>query len=195
MINSIKKLLALTASVTRIPVSSIIGSKAFFSLGHCLSPLVGFYTSPGYSIVWISARMLLSWLLGAAITFQIPQIGGALYLSSKHWSKALLPIICMVLFWAYPLGDACWYYPLYWFIPIILVQASSLFLQCLGATFTMHAIGSTIWLYTHATDVIYWQSLMPLVGLERLVFALIMLVGYYALESIQFRGTTCHDHY
>ncbi len=128
------------------------------------------------------------------------QIGGTLYLTLRHrLVKALLPALCMLAFMAHPVGHIAWYYSLYWLIPltISLLKPRSIFLQSLACTFFMHALGSTLWLYTHPTNALFWYGLMPLVPLERILFASIMTAGYYGItwiSHIVIRRDLCPSH-
>jgi hypothetical protein len=75
---------------------------------------------------------------------------------------------------------------LYWLIPVILyvVPQRSLFLNGLGSTFVAHAVGSVIWLYTVPMTAGMWMGLMPIVALERILFALGMVVVHRMLSFI-----------
>ena len=53
----------------------------------------------------------------------------------------------------------------------------------MSATFIAHAVGSLIWLYTVGMTSLYWNSLIPLVAIERLVFAVGMTTCYFGLKN------------
>lgn len=60
----------------------------------------------------------------------------------------------------------------------------SLFLTALGSTFIAHAVGSVIWCYTVPMTPAMWLGLIPVVALERTLFALGMVVAYKVIEFI-----------
>jgi hypothetical protein len=92
----------------------------------------------------------------------------------------------MVTFLAHPIGKECLLYSCYWLIPVGLSYLSepSIFLRSLMSTFTTHAVGSTLYLYTHDTTSLFWHTLIPQVWLERLTSALVLTACYYACISI-----------
>jgi hypothetical protein len=64
-------------------------------------------------------------------------------------------------------------YSLIWLIPFIATFFKErLILNSLGATFTAHAIGSVIFLYTFGLTPSVWISLIPVVFIERGFFTL-----------------------
>lgn len=85
----------------------------------------------------------------------------------------LVPAIAMLAFWLHPVGQQAWFYALYWTIPVIArFLPDRLFLRSLGSTFTAHAVGSVLFLYTIETAPALWLALIPVVALERGLFAL-----------------------
>src|SRR5437868_98622 len=55
----------------------------------------------------------------------------------------------------------------------------------------IHAVGSVIWLYTTPTTVEMWLGLIPVVALERCLFALGMVVMYRVIVFIQNKASIC----
>lgn len=169
-----------------IPMAGMLGTKAaFFSVGHCLSPLIGFFSGVGSSFLVYSVRTLFHFIalpsLGAC-TYYIPTLCGTLYLATNsRLIKFLIPSSCMILFLLHPTGQESGLYTLYWIAPLILsiLPIRSIFLSALASTLTTHAVGSTLWLYTHQTDVLFWHALISVVWFERLTYALSITAGYY----------------
>jgi len=66
-----------------------------------------------------------------------------------------------------------------------------LFAKSLGATFTAHSIGSTIWIWTIPSTALLWNTLIPIVAVERTLFALGIMVSYLlfntALSKLELR--------
>ena len=67
---------------------------------------------------------------------------------------------------------------------IALFKSRSFYAQALGATFTAHAVGSVIWLYTMPMAQEAWLALIPQVAIERLTFAAGIVVAYHAMNIL-----------
>ena len=173
-----------------IKISFIVGSKAlFFSGASVMGPLLGSCAN-----IWICSAVLLgrmiikmvitgSWA-GTLFALHVPG-----WLAAISWvrpslcTKVLVPLICMGLFMAHPVGGQVWFYTLYWLIPMGLYSGGyrSIFGQALSTTFIAHAVGSVMHLYTYAMAPGNWVLLMPIVPVERLLFASAMTIIYYAM--------------
>ena len=122
---------------------------------------------------YISYTFLGSSLIGPFSTY-LPTLCAAWYWNMPNKIMRLfLPIVCMVAFMFHPIGGQAWVYALYWLIPITIyfLPYQSFFAQALAATFIQHAVGSVIWLYFVSSTPALWYSLLPVVIVERLVFA------------------------
>lgn len=85
----------------------------------------------------------------------------------------IVPVLAMLAFWLHPVGQQAWFYALYWTIPVFArFLPDRLFLRSLGSTFTAHAVGSVLFLYTIETTPALWLALIPVVAVERAAFAL-----------------------
>ncbi len=82
-----------------------------------------------------------------------------------------------------------------WLIPLAAsFLPANLLARALGATFTAHAIGSVAFLYgLTMMSASAWLALIPVVALERLVFATGICVSYVAVTSILSMFTTKID--
>jgi len=103
--------------------------------------------------------------------------------SSKYsnFLQASIPLLCILLFAIHPVGSQAWLFSLYWLIPpiTILLLPRNLFFRSLSATFTQHAIGGVIWIYfVNPGTPESWLLLIPLVAIERLVFAVGIALSY-----------------
>jgi hypothetical protein len=182
-----------------IKMSFVVGSHMiWFSGANAIVPLSGAFGGVLGSAIVFLMRQLLHLLFFKTISlsflaFCIPGFCASLYWANRHYSiRVLLPLACMVLFMMHPLGAQVFVYSLYWLIPVALyfINARSLFLQALGSTFVAHAVGSVIWLYTVPMTVNKFMVLMPLVLVERIAFALGMVIAYH-LFSFIFRMIDC----
>jgi hypothetical protein len=174
-----------------LKISVIIGSyTAFFSLNNSLVPLTGLLGIGAASIISVGKMFLSILLIGGIfplhhLAFHIPGLFGAYYWASSSIAiRLLVPITCMALFVLHPVGAHAWVYAMYWLIPIGLyfVPEKNLFVRALGSTFIAHAVGSVIWLYTVPMTAATWYALLPIVIIERMVFALGMVILYHLYQ-------------
>ncbi|MCK4517690.1 hypothetical protein KAT92_02870 [Candidatus Babeliales bacterium] len=112
--------------------------------------------------------------------------------------SVLVPITCVLLFVFHPSVGYGWWYSLYWLIPVGLygIQAFGLLKKsvlaiAISSTFVAHAVGSVIWCCLVPMSPEQWLALIPLVAVERFVFAAGMTVLYHAgvLASSLFSST------
>jgi len=93
----------------------------------------------------------------------------------------VVPIICMMLFCLHPVGSQAWVYSLYWLIPVFftIFDKKNLIMQSISTTFIQHALGSVVWIYfVSPLTAQIWLSLMPIVLIERIVFAVGICLSY-----------------
>lgn len=161
-----------------LKVSFILGSKkAFFSGVDIVSPLSGALGGPLAILTLFSLRYFMS----SASPFlfvvrHMPGVFGAWYWgSSSVLIRVAVPALCMALFLVHPTGIEAFAYSFFWLIPIALYlfKVKGLFAEALGSTFVVHAVGSVIWLYTIPMSAVQWWTLIPVVMVERFVFATI----------------------
>lgn len=186
------------ALLSSFKMSIMIGPyPAAFSLTHCFTPLVGMFggfSSAFFFLLRTCCKFFTaSTYSHIAFMLHIPTLFAALYWKSvktPSYKKLFAPLvcsICIVLFWIHPVGAQATPYTLYWFIPIgiALLNCKNIFLHALGSTFTAHAVGSIIWLYCGLIpEPNTWLTLIPVVALERLVFASGMTLIYTFMTSV-----------
>jgi len=56
--------------------------------------------------------------------------------------------------------------------------------RALGATFTAHSIGGAIWIWVFNLPAAVWVSLIPIVVIERGIFALGISASYILMNNI-----------
>ena len=116
----------------------------------------------------------------------LPGLFGAFYWSSySPIIRVCVPALCIVLFISHPVGSQAYAYSFFWFIPLCMyaLKTRSLFAEALGSTFVVHAVGSVIWLYTVPMTAAQWWMLIPVVMVERLVFAGLQVTVVYAYRA------------
>jgi len=168
-------------------LSFVVGSHMIWlSPASILVPLTGAFGGIlGASVVCV-IRMIVHCIIFktlalSSLAFFVPGYCASIYwATSSSVIRFFLPLACMVLFIAHPIGGQAFLYSLYWLIPVVLffIPRQSLFLNALGSTFVAHAVGSVIWLYTVPMSAAIWLSLIPVVAVERLLFACSMVVLY-----------------
>ena len=173
--------------------SFILGSScAFFSVAPIIVPLSGMFGGIEGSFVLFAISCIVRLIWSGIFSFHflayhIPGLFASLYLSCSHWGLRLLPsVLCMVLFLCHPVGLAAGLYTLLWLIPvgIYLICKKNIFLDALASTFTAHAVGSVIWLYTMPMTPHAWLALIPIVLVERFTYALGIVVAYKVIVTL-----------
>lgn len=158
-----------------------------FGLHNTLVPLSGLWGGFWGATVFCTFSLIVR-IIAHGGTFPLYYLAYIIpgYCASLYWvsSRAIIrfyvPLICMILFMVHPVGFYAAPYALYWLIPLMcyISKSRSFFLQALSSTCIAHAVGSVIWLYTVPMTVEQWYTLIPLVALERLSFALGMVIVY-----------------
>lgn len=177
-------LVVLTKLSSIIKVSFVLGSFcAFFSMTSMTIPLIGHYVGTFGAIIVFSFSLLMRIIFGYSFSlkiaaFYIPGLCASIYLARRTalWA-VIVPFVCIGLFLFHPVGREAFVYSFYWVIPMVLFFVPSrIFIKdAFIATFIAHAVGSVIWLYTQPETVFFWISLIPLVAIERIGYALGML--------------------
>lgn len=98
-----------------------------------------------------------------------------------------IPIIASIAFWAHPVGQQAWFFPLiFWSIPVIakIFFSENLLAKSLGATMAAHSVGGALWIWVFPTTAAYWMALVPVVAFERAIFALGIAGSYLATNAL-----------
>lgn len=191
---------------SKLNISFLWGTKHIYLTGASLIfPALGALVALPQTVLLVGAYFLTKVLLGFySLTFGIPTL-----LATANWSLSLnksssykhlistskallqviLPITCMALFAAHPEGLKGFAYALYWLIPVGLfvreyLGKTSVFTTALSSTFIAHAVGSVFGLYAFNIPAATWLALIPVVALERLVFASATTLVYLGVQKI-----------
>ncbi|MFA6190481.1 MAG: hypothetical protein WC711_03205 [Candidatus Staskawiczbacteria bacterium] len=163
----------------QISVSQIIGSAQKFTLFELLGPIGGMFLGPilgAASVFFVRAFNIL--FFNQPVDFLtvirfLPMMAAAVYFGLKTKKTAIIFPICIALFLLNPIGRQAWMYSAIWLIPFVATFfKKKLILNSLGATFTAHAIGSVIFLYSFGLTPAIWISLIPVVFIERGFFTI-----------------------
>jgi hypothetical protein len=164
----------------QISISQIIGSNQNFTLFEFLGPIGGMFLGPilgaisAFTVRALDVIIFRQQLDILTIIRFLPMVLAATYFGIKTKKTAVIFPICIILFLLNPVGRQAWMYPLIWLIPFFATLGGKkrLILNSLGATFTAHAVGSVIFLYTFSLPSAVWISLIPVVFVERGIFTL-----------------------
>ena len=175
-------------TTTLAKVSLIIGSSlAFFSLASIVAPLIGVFGGLGFLCAIGLVKTTISLALGYGFLFSaiyfLPHLAAAFYFQQNSIFKLIVPIIAMAIFIIHPQGSFT--YSLLWLIPIICYFAkTNIIAKSLGATFSAHAVGSLIWLFTVPMTSLTWFGIIPVALIERSLFAVGISLVYYAVHKL-----------
>jgi len=175
-------------------LSYMVGSYwSFFSAASVVSSLAGL-SGGAFGVVLLFALRVLKIVIfknSFCVSYWaqiIPGIFGGLYWSGYSFAiRCVVPALCILLFVLHPIGFWAAPYSFYWLLPIVVYASKThnLFLHALGSTFVAHAAGSVIWLYTVPMTSALWLSLIPVVLVERVIFASGIVAGYLLLTCLK----------
>jgi len=191
--------------IARLKISLIWGSgNLFFSGASMIAPLFGAF----FGIGGLGAILLLKKVSASAL-FSTPFFaftGLPLLFEAMCWSvdyrysqrtfarfflNFLLPLGAFLLFIFHPSVGYGFWFGLYWTIPMGIYLAEtaglvsvSVVTTAIRSTFIAHAVGSVLWCYTVPMTPGQWLALVPLVAIERFVFAGSMVLGHSVLMHV-----------
>jgi hypothetical protein len=178
---------------SQINFSSVLGAEnQAFTLFQFFGAIPGLLLGPLFGAIAVFSAELIKFIVfGTELNWinvfrLFPMILAAIYFGSKKMNlTAFISIACMALFIMHPIGQQAWIYSLYWLIPLgAMLFTKNLFFKSLGATFTAHSIGSIVWLYSFPSTPEFWLMLIPIVAIERLLFASGISISYIAFNTL-----------
>lgn len=165
----------------QIPVAQLEGSRVKFTAYDAFAPVAGSFIGSIPGVIAVFLIQFFNFLVhgahiedaGTIIRF-FPMLFAVLYFAKKGKFNLVVPAVAIVAFVAHPIGRDVWYFSFFWTIPIVayFLRDRFLFARALGATFTAHAVGGALWIWTFSLPAPVWNSLIPVVVAERLLFAL-----------------------
>jgi hypothetical protein len=188
---------ALAYVALQIPVFALVGvTGKSFTLFEFFGPVAGAFIGLQGVIAVGLAKLSNAALTGAPfgiwdIAKMTPMMFAAYYFyrnGARGFGDRLsliVPLAAMAAFWLHPVGQQAWAYALYWLVPVIVkFLPERLVLRSLGSTFTAHAVGSVLFLYTIPTAPALWLALIPIVALERGAFALGISASHIVFTNV-----------
>ncbi|MDP3795142.1 MAG: hypothetical protein Q8R13_04430 [bacterium] len=164
----------------QIPVAQLEGSRAKFTVYDSFAPIAGSFIGSIPGVIAVFLMQFFNFLVhgvniedvGTIIRFS-PMLFAVLYFAKKGRFNLVIPVVAIAAFLAHPIGREVWYFTLFWTIPIAayFLRDKFLFARALGSTFTAHAVGGALWIWAFALPAPIWIGLIPVVAVERLLFA------------------------
>ncbi|MCD6523033.1 MAG: hypothetical protein J7K68_04750 [Candidatus Diapherotrites archaeon] len=178
------------ANIKVLPILGVT-DKAF-TLVQFFAPIAGGILGPFLGILAVilaeGARITLTGAVSFASIVTLFTMSAAAFFFGVRNRKLgiIVPAACMVLFWLHPSGQQVPYYVLYWLIPIVasLKWKDTLLARSVGSTFTAHAIGSVAYLYAFNIPPEVWIALIPIVAIERALFASGIITSYVIVNTV-----------
>ena len=180
-----------------INFSPLVGAdNQFFTLFQFFGPISGAFLGSIFGVIAVLVAQLIDFfVVGKEATWinimrLSPMLFAAYYFGSKKRNlNIIFPLIAMGLFILHPVGRQAWFYSLFWTIPIIarvlpVKYALSVPLRSLGATFTAHAVGGALWIWTVPMTPEMYVMLLPITAFERLLFAAGIGISYVAFNAL-----------
>ena len=189
--------IALTLIAMEINFSPLLGvDEQSFTLFQFFGPVAGAFLGIFGVFAVLVAEMVNFALVGKEVTainlLRLTPMLFAAYYFSRNTKKGfndklslIIPVLAMIAFWSTPAGAQAWYYALFWLIPIaVKFLPDRLFLRSLGATFTAHAVGASLFALAVPMTAEVWTMLVPITAMERLLFAGGVTVSYILFTNI-----------
>ncbi|MBI4272602.1 hypothetical protein HY621_02010 [Candidatus Uhrbacteria bacterium] len=176
-----------------VKLTNLAGSKATFTLFDAFAPIAGSFLGGAFGIVSVVVMKALNGFVHRAdmvdIGFAIrllPTLFAVWYFSSKRKSLLIVPLLAIIAFNLNPVGRQVWFFSLFWTIPIIchFLRERFLLARALGATFNAHAVGGAIWVWMVPLPASVWVGLIPVVIIERSLFALGIVGSFVCVKSL-----------
>ena len=175
----------------QIPVNQLAGSKVSFTLFDLFAPITGALLGPVLGIISVLAITVVNFFYTGgefstgAIIRLFPILFAVYYFAKKDRSNIAITALAILVFWAHPVGREVWFYALFWLIPIAAYfRRDILFVRALGSTFTAHAVGGALWIWFIGLPAGVWISLIPIVAVERLLFAAGISLSYVLVTNL-----------
>ena len=191
--------------VLQIPVNVLEGAKVKFTLFDLFAPISAAFLGSYFGIIAVLLMQAVNLFVngfGGVQTDSVLKLAATLRflpLAFGVWYFALaqkkpgnpklilsIPLLSIIVFNLHPVGRTVWFYSLFWFIPLLVWPLRERFLlaRSFGSTFTAHAVGGAVWIWAFNLPANVWVSLIPIVVLERSIFALGISASYIFLNNI-----------
>ena len=170
----------------QVKLTHLAGSRATFTLFDAFAPIAGAFLGTIPGILSVLIMQFLNFLFHGSSAMDVgfiirlvPMMFAVIYFSKQTKLSLIVPLIAMIAFLAHPIGQTVWFYSLFWIIPLLCYPfRNNLIAKSFGATFTAHAVGGALWIWAFNLPAQVWIGLIPIVIIERSLFALGIVVNY-----------------
>lgn len=177
----------------QISVNQLVGSNVRFTLFDLFAPIAGAFLGTFLGIASVLTMQVVNLVVhgvsnidkGSLIRL-VPTLFGVWFFAKKEGKLLIVPALSIIVFNLHPVGRTVWFYSLFWLIPFLVWPARERFLiaRSLGATMTAHSVGGAIWIWVFNLPANVWIGLIPVVILERSIFALGISASYILMNNI-----------
>jgi hypothetical protein len=177
----------------QIPLTQLAGSAVKFTVFDAFAPITGAFIASVPGVIAVLLMQLVNFVvhgaqvqdIGTFIRF-FPILFATLYFAKKNPLNIAVPILAIAAFIAHPIGREVWYFSLLWTLPVAAYFLRDRFLlaRAVGATFSAHAVGGALWIWAFNLPASVWNSLIPVVLAERLLFAVGIAASYILVTNI-----------
>lgn len=176
----------------QVPINFLAGSKVKFTLFDLFAPVSGAFVGTTFGIFSVLAAQIANIALHGfavdkgAIIRLLPTLFAIWFFAKKDRRQLLIPLIAIASFNLNPVGRSVWFYSLFWLVPYVVWPLRDRFLiaRSLGATMTAHAVGGAIWIWAFNLPASVWISLIPIVIVERMIFAMGISANYILFNNV-----------
>lgn len=175
----------------QIPFTRLMGSNVKFTLFDFLAPTAGVFIGTLPGIISVFLMQILNYLIHGSkfdiggIVRLFPTLFAVIYFSKKRSLNWIIPLLAIVAFNLNPIGRSAWQYSLFWLIPVAAhFYRKNLFARSLGATFTAHAVGGSLWVWVFGLSKVVWMALIPQVIVERIAMACGITIFYFIFSKV-----------
>ena len=184
---------ALGLLLMQFPLTQLVGSQVKFTLFDFFGPVATSFIGTIPGLIAVAAMQLGNFLLHGAVVVDagtvirfFPMLFAAWYFGKARKANIVIPILAIIAFNLHPIGRSAWYYSLFWLIPVAceFLREKFLLARALGATFTAHAVGGALWVWVFGLSKAIWTSLIPMVAMERVIFAVGITVSYLVMNNL-----------
>lgn len=175
----------------QIPFTRLLGSNVKFTLFDFFAPTAGAFLTTVPGIISVFLMQGINYLIHGSkfdiggIIRLFPTLFAVLYFAKKRTSNIFIPILAIIIFNIHPIGRSAWQYSMFWLIPIAAhFFRKNLFIRSLGATFTAHAVGGALWIWTFGLTREMWLALIPQTAMERTLMAAGITLFYFSISKV-----------
>ncbi|OGG14833.1 hypothetical protein A2773_07065 [Candidatus Gottesmanbacteria bacterium RIFCSPHIGHO2_01_FULL_39_10] len=187
----------------QIPFTRLLGSSVKFTAFDFIAPTAGAFVGTFPGVISVLIMQFVNYLLHGSqfdiggIIRLFPTLFAVLYFAKRRPTNILIPVLAIIAFNLNPIGRSAWQYSMFWLIPIAAnFFHKNLFLKSLGATFTAHAVGGALWVWTFGLTKEIWLGLIPVVIVERLAMASGITLFYFVFsKAIKFVTNKKYFHF